>query len=94
MPWPEPGFPEEPAVEDADESNERWEAIKSCLTNEREQRLAYLLYYCNLKPRQIVLLCPDEFKDVYEIFRLTRNIVDRLKRNRDRLGWLLGDMEF
>jgi hypothetical protein len=93
MPWPEPGFPEEPAVEDTDESNERWEAIKSCLPNEREQKLAYWLYYCNLKPRQIIQLRPDEFKDVYEIFRLTRNIVDRLKRNKDRLRWLLGEIE-
>jgi hypothetical protein len=94
MPWPEPGFPEEPAVEYTDESKERWEAIKSFLPNPREQRLAYLLYYCNLKPRQIVQLCPNEFSNACEIFRLTRNIVERLRRNKDRLRWLVGDIEF
>jgi len=94
MPWPEPGFPEEPAVEDRDERNERWEAIRSFLQNPREQRLAYLLYYCNLKPRQIVQFCPNEFSNVSEIFRLTRNIVDRLRRNKDRLRWLLSGIEF
>src|SRR6266446_3515715 len=93
IPLPEPGFPEEPVAEDTDNALERWEAIKSLLPNEREQKLAYLLYYCGLKPRQIVLLRPEEFSDVQEIFRLTRNILDRLKRNKDRLRWLLGDEE-
>lgn len=92
--WPEPGFAEEPVAEDTDNDNERWEAIKSLLPNEREQRLAYLLYYCSLKPRQIIQFCPGEFNDVQEIFRLTRNILDRLRRNKDRLRWLLGDEDF
>jgi hypothetical protein len=94
VPWPEPGFPEEPFADDPDNANERWEAIKSVLPNQREQKLAYLLYYCGLKPRQIVQFLPGEFSDVQEIFRLTRNIMDRLKRNKDRLRWLLGDEEF
>jgi len=77
-----------------DESDQRWEVIKGFIPNAREQRLAYLLYYCGLKPRQIVQLLPREFNDVHEIFRLTRNIIDRLRRNKDRLRWLLGDGEF
>jgi len=77
-----------------DESNQRWEVIKGFIPNAREKRLAYLLYYCGLKPRQIVQLLPREFNDVHEIFRLTRNIIDRLRRNKDRLRWLLGDGEF
>ena len=93
VPWPEPGFPEEPLAEDPDNINERWKAIKSVLLNPREQRLAYLLYYCGLKPRQIIQFSPGEFSDVQEIFRLTRNILDRLKRNKERLRWLLGDEE-
>ena len=77
-----------------DESNQRWEVIKGFIPNAREQRLAYLLYYCGLKPRQIVQFLPQEFNDVHEIFRLTRNIIDRLRRNKDRLRWLLGDGDF
>jgi DNA-directed RNA polymerase specialized sigma24 family protein len=91
VPLPE-GFERE--APEPDESYQRWEVIKSFLPNEREQRLAYLLYYCNLKPRQIVQLYPGEFKDTHEIFRLTRNIIDRLRRNKERLRWLLGDDEF
>ena len=93
VPWPEPGFPEEPLVEDRYHSHELWDAFKSLLPNEREQRLAYMLYFCGLKPRQIVQYCPNEFSNVREVFRLTRNILDRLRRNKDRLRWLLEDDE-
>lgn len=74
-----------------DEGKEFWEAIKSMLPDPREQRLAYLLFYCNLKPRQIVQFCPGEFSDTQEIFVMKRNILDRLRNNKDRLRWLLGD---
>lgn len=95
VPLPEPGFPEEPAVDDSTdgESSETWHVIKGLLPNEREQRVAYLLYHCGLKPREIVQFCPQEFDDVREIYRLIRNIRDRLERNKDRLRWLLGDKE-
>ncbi len=91
MPFPETGF-DEPAVENLDDGLELWNAIKSLIPGEREQRLAYLLYHCGLKPRQIVHYCPEEFNDVQEIFRMTRNILDRLRRNKDRLRWLLSDV--
>lgn len=92
VPLPEPGIGEEPFAHDAsDDASETWEAIKSLLPNEREQRAAYLLYHCNLKPREIVRRCPEEFSNVQEIYRIIRNIRDRLERNKDRLRWLLGD---
>src|SRR2546428_761126 len=51
----------------------------------REQRLAYLLYHCNLKPREIVRFCQEEWPDVQEIYRLRRNILERLLRKTDQL---------
>jgi DNA-directed RNA polymerase specialized sigma24 family protein len=89
----EPGSPEEPVSEDVDNKREFWEAVMSLLLNLRERRLAYLLYYCGLKPREIVQLCRDEFNDVQEIYRLRRNILERLIRKKDILRWLLGDEE-
>lgn len=85
---PEAGF-DEPAAPDYDSGEEFWEIIKSLIPDAREQRLAYLLYHCGLKPRQIVQFCPQEFSNVQEIFRMTRNILDRLRRKKDRLRWLL-----
>ena len=89
MPLPDPGFAGEPAVEDQDEGSELWEVIRDMLPSERERRLAFLLYQCNLKPREIVRLRPQEFPDVTEIHRMKRNIVDRLARNADLIRYKL-----
>jgi hypothetical protein len=93
VPFPEPGFYEEPVSEDADDKREFWEAVMGLLSNLRERRVAYLLYYCGLKAREIVQHCPNEFSEVQEIYRLRRNILERLIRNKERLRWLLGDEE-
>ncbi len=84
---PESGFPDEPAVEDHEEGQGLWEIIQSLLSNKRERRVAYLLYHCNLKPREIVRRCPQEFSDVQEIYRLRRNIMERLMRDSDQIRW-------
>jgi hypothetical protein len=89
VPLPEPGFAGEPAVEDQGEGGELWEVIRDMLPNERERRLAFLLYHCNLKPRDIVRLCPQEFSNADEIYRLRRNIVDRLVRGAGQIRWRL-----
>jgi proteasome lid subunit RPN8/RPN11 len=89
VPLPEPGCPEEPGAEDRLESEQLWEGIQKLLANEREKRLFFLLYSCGLKPREVVARCPQEFGDVKEIYRLNANIIDRLRRNRDRLHYLL-----
>jgi hypothetical protein len=86
---PEPGFAGEPAVEDYDDGPDLWEITRNILPSPREQRLAYLLFYCNLRPREIVRLCPEEFSNVQEIYHLRRNIVERLLRNADQIRWRL-----
>ena len=62
-----------------------WKILQRVLPSEREQRLAYLLYHCNLKPREIVRFCQEEWPDVQEIYRLRRNILERLLRKTDQL---------
>jgi DNA-directed RNA polymerase specialized sigma24 family protein len=90
VPLPEPGCPEEPGWEEPLENERLWEDIQKLLVNERERRLFFLLYGCGLKPREVAVRCPQEFGDVKEIYRLNTNIIDRLRRNRDRLYYLLG----
>jgi len=82
---PEAGFPGEPIVEESTDSGELWEMLKEMLHDVREQRVAYLLYHCGLKPREIVHYCPQEFSDVREIYRMRRNIIERLRRNAHRI---------
>jgi len=86
---PEPGESGEPQVEESTESSEVWEVLKTMLPHPREQRGAYLLFYCGLKPREIVRFCPQEWSTVYEIYGLRRTIMERLLRNADHLRFRL-----
>ena len=93
VPLPEPGCPEEPATAGAIDGQSIWDDIQGFLPDERERRVAYLLYHCGLKPRDIIVRCPREFKDVQEIYHLNHNVVKRLQRNRHRLRQALGFAE-
>ena len=96
MPLPDYGqtnHSEEPQleVEDSYHEGELWEILKSLLPSEREQRVAYLLIYCNLKPREIMRYSPGEFKNENEIYSLRRNIWERIMRNADKIRWKLSE---
>jgi len=86
---PETGEAGELQAADTTDSSEVWEALQTMLSNEREKRLAYLLFHCGLKPREIIHFLPQEWSDVHEIYRLRRNIMARLLYNADQLRWLL-----
>jgi len=85
VPRPVPGLAGGPHVEDQMDSNEIWEALQTLLPSEREQRLAYLLYHCGLRPREILHCYPQEWSDVQEIYRLRRTIVERLLHDADSI---------
>lgn len=94
IPLPEVDSPDEPFSHDEpDEEEATWRGLQKLVPDAREQRLVYLLYYCGLKPREILLRCPQEFAEIKEIYRLNHNILERLRRNRERVRWLLGDEE-
>jgi hypothetical protein len=86
---PEQGEPDEPQVEDQYNEGDLWEIICGLLVNERERRVAYLHFYCNLKPREIMRYCAGEFVSEEEIYRLKRKVMERIMRNRDRIRWRL-----
>ena len=76
-------------MDDQRSAGELWELLSSLFPNEQEQRLLYLFYNCGLKPREIARLCPQEFSNVQEIYRLHGSILDRLQNNADKLPGLL-----
>jgi hypothetical protein len=53
--------------------------LQRLLSDEREQRLAYLLFHCGLSPREIVQTCPSEFADLEEIYQLRRSLMAHLQ---------------
>jgi hypothetical protein len=67
--------------EDSPDKSEVWDRLQARLSNQREQRLAYLLYHCGLEPAAIVRYCPQEWSDVHEVARLRRIIFVRLMKD-------------
>ena len=92
-PFPESKYLQELAAEDAIDSQSTWDSIESLLPDKRERRLAYLLYCCGLKPRDIVKQCAEEFGDVKEIYRLNHNIIEKLRCSQGHLRRLPGFAE-
>jgi hypothetical protein len=86
---PESGTPGEPSREDETCGSELWDILKGMFPNPREQRLAYLLFYCGLKPREIVQYCSPEWSSVQEIYSLRRSIMERVLSHVDFLRWRL-----
>jgi len=81
-----------PASEKSDQSaQELWALVERALPDRRERRLAYLLFVLEMKPREIVQHAPHDFSTAQEVYRLTRNILDRLRRNPALLLWREGD---
>ncbi len=68
----------EPVVQSHTNGEELWEIIQRMLPDEREQRVASLLFHYGLQPEEIVRDYQQEFSDVQEIVRLRRNIIARL----------------
>ena len=77
------------AIEETYDDDCTWNSIQSLLENEDERQVMYLLYYCGLKPREVAARFPARFRDVKEVYRVNHNIIERLRRKRDRLRWLL-----
>jgi hypothetical protein len=71
-------FPEREAPS---ESGVVWDNLQAALSNERERRLAYLLYHCGLSPTEIVRCYPQEWSDVHEVTHLRRRILARLMQS-------------
>ena len=56
-----------------------WSIIQGLMPDERERRIAYLLYHCGLKPVEIVRSCPQECDDVQEIHRVRRLVIEKVQ---------------
>jgi len=68
-----------------------WSIVNATLRDERERILAHLMYERGLKSAEVQAKRPDLFPTAAEVYRVTRNVLDRLKRNRDLLAWIEGD---
>ncbi len=72
-------------VENDEHGGPLWEIIQRMLPDQREQRVAYLLFHCRLQPGEIARSNPQEFSDVQEVARFRRDIIARFVRSGSNL---------
>jgi hypothetical protein len=70
-----------PDGEECPERSVIWARLQVELTNQRETRLAYLLYHCGLSPAEVVRASPQEWSGDHEVSRLRRSILVRLMQS-------------
>jgi DNA-directed RNA polymerase specialized sigma24 family protein len=58
-----------------------WKAIDRELRNDTERLVVRLSFAAGLSPREITALHPARFPDVFEVYRLKRNLIERLRRS-------------
>ena len=77
------GCPGESVTAVHDNSDGVWNNMLTLLSDTREQRLAYLLFHCGLKPEEIAHFYPQDFSDVREISSLRHNIIEQVLLNEE-----------
>ena len=58
-----------------------WEAIARELQNEAEETVVHLSFARDLKPAEIFERHPELFASVEDVYRIRRNVLDRLRRS-------------
>ena len=67
---------------------EFWAMIDRHLHDERERILVHLRYELGLKPSEVYARHPELFPTIQDVYRVIRNVIDRLRRSKDLGDWL------
>lgn len=67
--------------------SEFWEVLEKMPLDNREQRLAYLLFHCGLGPKDIISAFPEESYGMHEISVLRCTIIEQLLDDVDTHIW-------
>jgi RNA polymerase sigma factor (sigma-70 family) len=68
-------------VTDQLERRRLWEMIVKLTRDEKEIIILRFSFVYNLKPSQIYAAHPDQFENLEELYRIKRNLLNRLRRN-------------
>jgi hypothetical protein len=80
-----PVLDESSAARDA--SGRFWAIVNANLKDDRERLLAYMAYELGLKSAEIQAQRPDLFASVTVVYQVARNLLDRLRRDRELQRW-------
>jgi RNA polymerase sigma factor (sigma-70 family) len=82
-----------PTVEEQHLADEQravfWRLIDAHLLDQRERVLVQLTYVVGMKPAEVQAHRPDLFPTIQEVYRSTRNVLDRLRRSQRLRAWLV-----
>jgi hypothetical protein len=65
-----------------------WDVILTEVQDEAERRVAYDCFVLDLKPREVQARHPQLYGSVDDVYRIKRNVLDRLRRNLQIRGFL------
>jgi hypothetical protein len=68
------------SVLDALSSRALWDLVARLLPDATERLIAELSFVDDWKPRKIHAIHPDRFETVQDVYRIKRNVIDRLRR--------------
>lgn len=71
--------------------DELWRLVEEHLRDERERVLLTLLYELGLRPAEVTAQRPDLFPTAADVYRVTRNVLERLGRSARLRAWLTGE---
>lgn len=66
-----------------------WTAIQRELQDEAEERVIFLSFARDMKPAEIVARHPELFPSVSDVYRIKRNVIERLRRSAEIRGFLV-----
>ncbi len=70
-------------LEEREKQEHFWQQVCALLHDEQEERVLISYYVLGLKPREILDQFPDEFQDIQDVYRVKRNIMNRLRRSEE-----------
>jgi DNA-directed RNA polymerase specialized sigma24 family protein len=62
-------------------ANNLWQAVLAEAKSDQEQLVAHLSLVLHLKPREIFARHPDQFATIDDVYRITANLKERLRRS-------------
>lgn len=63
-----------------DDASHFWCAVRKSLLDDGEHLVVYLSYVVGMSPREIHARHPERFPDVADVYRVKRNVLNRLRR--------------
>lgn len=84
----DPSPPPDECFVDGEQRAAFWMLVEGHLHDEQERLLLWLIYDQGLRPAEVHTCRPDLFPTVADVYRVSRNVLDRLRRSPALRTWI------